>query len=465
MKLLIFFIFILFQITSSVCFSSTYYVTQGGSGSSSGNSLSNSWSMANYNSSSIPTGGDTVYFSGVISSQVSPNSSGTGNGTGRLILDFSGATLSGGISLNAKNYVTFIGGTFSSGSKLITCGTIVAHDITISNFNYTGPINGTQEFISVGKCNHLLIVNNTVDNIASFVSAYNGATSDIIVRNNYARTSTNQLTQTDLLFFGDTSNVTIEGNKFIHRAPGTQSNSRHNDVIQTFQSGSSSNATPANWIIRYNWIEMAVPAGTDTDGSNSWTMLENMSGTVKIYSNVFVGGGGSVATNGMNFNSCYSSVIVYLYNNTFIAHKTPVNTVRFQNSGTLYSANNVGQADGISGTTLQWDWFNTGWNRNFFYNFGNCNSTFTGSGGSCNLDPHFTNYTGNDFSLRSTSPLLTAGDGTIGNEYNQGISPGATWPNPFLSTRSSTGTWEVGAYVFAAGSPTKLAAPMNLRVQ
>ena len=121
-------------------------------------------------------------------------------------------------------------------------------------------------------------------------------------------------------------------------------------------------------------------------------MLENMDGTNKVYSNIFVGSygdGSRPATNGINFNTNQSTVKVYFYNNTFIAHRSPLNTVRFKNSGTLYSVNNLGQASGISGTTLQWDWTKAAVDRNFFYNFGNCSSTYTGPNGACNIDPKF----------------------------------------------------------------------------
>ena len=51
-------------------------------------------------------------------------------GQERLVLDFSAATLSGGITINAKNYLTFLGGIFTSNSRLITCKASIAHDIT-----------------------------------------------------------------------------------------------------------------------------------------------------------------------------------------------------------------------------------------------------------------------------------------------------------------------------------------------
>ena len=69
--------------------------------------------------------------------------------------------------------------------------------------------------------------------------------------------------------------------------------------------------------------------------------------------------------------------------------------------------------------------------------------------------------------MQSTSPLISAGDSTIGSEYSQGITPGATWPNPVLSTRATYGNWEVGAYVYVEPGtqpPTHLEAPRNVRV-
>ena len=69
MKLLI---SLLLLATSGVCSAANHYVSQAGAGSATGTSLANAWSVATYNNSSIPKGGDTVVFSGALASVVTP---------------------------------------------------------------------------------------------------------------------------------------------------------------------------------------------------------------------------------------------------------------------------------------------------------------------------------------------------------------------------------------------------------
>jgi hypothetical protein len=229
---------------------------------------------------------------------------------------------------------------------------------------------------------------------------------------------------------------------------------QHNDIIQTYTKGGSDAGSPTNWIVRYNWIEMQQTSGS---GDNSWLMLESMSGdpALKVYGNVFVGSG----TDGNNGLACTRNHggAYYCYNNTFVRHHNPDNTVRFMDSGTLYAKNNVGIEDaGISGTFLDWTMTTGAWDYNFWYGFA-ASSQYFGAHGSTSILPVFTNYLGNIFSLLPSSPLRGKGDRTIGAEYNQGIAAGSTWPNPTLVPRSS---WDIGAY--ESGSTPS--APRNLHV-
>ena len=83
-------------------------------------------------------------------------------------------------------------------------------------------------------------------------------------------------------------------------------------------------------------------------------MIQAMDGdpALKIYGNIFVGSG-TVGNNGIcvsrNAGGSY-----YLYNNTFIRHFNPGNTVRFLGAGTLYAENNLGAADFEIGDFLSW---------------------------------------------------------------------------------------------------------------
>ena len=68
----------------------TWYATQSGAGSGIGTSLGNAWSVSQFNSSNTAAG-DSVLFSGTITSTVIPHNSGSTNNP--ITLDFSAATL------------------------------------------------------------------------------------------------------------------------------------------------------------------------------------------------------------------------------------------------------------------------------------------------------------------------------------------------------------------------------------
>jgi hypothetical protein len=454
---------ILFALTAaSVSSAATYYVTQSGAGGKDATSLASAWPVTAYSASSAPGGGDTVVFSGTLTSKVTIPTSGSSNSS-RLTLDFTGATFSGCnpcISLTGKAYLNILGGSFwaaSSGSMIETNQT-VWHDVTISGWTFKAASNSTASFIDMYYPQNVTISNNTIDN-ATLGYSDSTKTHDILISGNFIRSSTNTATQTDVISFGDAYNVTIEKNKLVNQAPGNSANSRHNDVIQTFRSGSSPNGNPTNWVIRYNWIQVAQPDGSG--GNMSWHELENFAGqpALKIYGNVYVGDTVSWAGgNGVSLHSgTNSSDTYYFYNNTMYVHSAPLNPLRLgegDGPGTVFFANNVlasdsGQCDGDCPQIT----FSAGapFNDNFFFNWDQCSSSYVGKNGSCNTNPLFSSASGNDFSLQSTSSLINHGDSTIGAEYNQGIAPGATWPNPKLATRTS-GTWDVGAYQSGGGS-------------
>jgi hypothetical protein len=437
-------------------------------------SLPNAWSVANYNASPLPTGGDTVFFSGTITNMITPSANGTGNDAGRLTLDMSGATMTPPIAtFSGNSFITLLGGAVAAGSNgatLFNCSLPLtsSHDITISNFSFTGIAGGSDAFVLVGGCSNLTVSGNTMDNIQTCVNEYQGSQHDITVLNNFCRTSVNTSSQTDVISLGDTINVIIQGNKLVNRAPGSAANSRHNDVIQTFRSGSSQNQHPSNWIIRYNWIEAAQADGSG--GNMSFMELENFAGqpALKIYGNIFVGTGGSWSGgNGISLHSgTNASDTYFFYNNTVVRHLNPLNPLRLgegDGPGSLFMRNNIAFADTTSSGDSPQITFAAAaqWNRNFFFNFGDCTATHSGPNGSCSTNPLFVDTAGNDFSLQSGSSLINAGDDTIGAEFNQGIALGATWPNPTLVTRSAS-AWDVGAFQSGGGAgpdpPTGLAA-------
>lgn len=430
-----------------------YFVKQNASGTGDGLSLVNAWSLATFNGSVIPVGGDTVFFSGTFTSTVIPSCNGISSA--RIILDFTAATLTTAtprVNFNGRSFLTFNGGTISpngSSGNIFDFNNIQAHDITINGWTYTGPAGGLELFLWSDYCFNLTVSNNTVDNVSGLWNGDTILTHDVLILNNFARTSVNTATQTDVIRVGDASNVTIQGNKLINQAPGASAGN-HNDCIQCYIKGGGNAGNPHNWIVRYNWVEILQNSGS---GDNSWTIFQNLdlNPAMKVYGNVFVGTG-SVGNNGLTFSFGTAAGVYYVHNNTFIRHNSPDHTVEFLSPGTANYKNNVMQ----SGTTTNGSqWFvNTmtvgAFDHNFFYL--SDGSAGAGTGGSTALNPLFTNVAGNDFSTQASSPLRNAGDPSIGPEYNQGIAFGATWPNPTLVTRS-LGAWDIGAFQNSSGGP------------
>jgi hypothetical protein len=146
-----------------------YYVTPSGAGAQTGTDPANAWSLATYGQSTLPTGGDTVFFLGTFSSTVTIKTSGTGNGALRLTLDFTGATLNTAlprIACNAQNYLNVNGGTLGSattGDLITIAPRSQSHDITIQNWKHTGDSTSDATFIALQYCYNLSVVNNTID--------------------------------------------------------------------------------------------------------------------------------------------------------------------------------------------------------------------------------------------------------------------------------------------------------------
>jgi len=431
-------------------FATNYYVTPSGGGNHSGTSSYNPWSVNDFNNSHTPTGGDTVTFTGTFTSTVIPGSNGTSNSS-RLTLNLRAATLTSAstrLQLNARSYLTILGGALSAAYNggLISFNPnsgMSSHDITLDGFSFTGQANGIADFLWLNHAYNVTISNCSAENISTFVYADSTLNHDILITGCYAGGSADVTGQDDLIHIGDMANLTIEKCKLVGRAPADPT-TRHNDIIQNYTKGGAYPGNPTNWVIRYNWIELQERSGS---GDCSWLMFQSMNGSpaLKVYGNVFIGTG-TVGNNGIcisrNAGGSY-----YFYNNTVIRHGNPDNDIRFLAPGTLYFRNNVGVQDSNSsaynfitctmGAGAAWDY-------NFFYRTG-AGSNYSGPHGSLSADPLFVSYAGNNFSLATNSPLRGKGDTSIGAEYNQGIAPGATWPNPKLTARSP---WSVGAFAY-----------------
>ena len=277
---------------------------------------------------------------------------------------------------------------------------------------------------------------------------------DITIQNNWVRSpigngSDNEL---DVIKFGDAYNVTIEGN-YLESQAVSYSGNGHQDIIQNYTKGGSNPGSPYNWVLRYNYPVMNDHTGGS--GDNSFLMLQGMSGSPALacYSNVFlVASTADTGNNGIVVSRNEPGGIYYFHNNTVIRHSSAGNnTIRFEDTGTLYAENNVCMADpGVGGTGVSWRMARGVWDYNFFYGFPAADSNDAGPNGLINIDPLFGDFFGDDFSLRPASALIGRGN-KIGSLYAFGIAPGATWPNPTLAPRSS-GTWDIGAY--QSGTPT-----------
>jgi hypothetical protein len=369
-----------------------------------------------------------------------------------------------GIFVSGKSHLTVLGGTFTSDGgdrTMFRCSTSGGSDILVSGWSYTGPSGGVSNFAIIGACTSITFENNTIDNIANGINQYEVSNNGpVIIRNNYIRDSVNNVTQSDIVNLGSTRNVLIEGNKFVQQAIAKTAG-LHDDVLQTYAVGGSGQC-PAGFTIRYNWVELNK---TQSDsGDSSWSMFEAMcDGTsgfaVKFYSNVFDSGDNFFSGgNGYGCSTSTSSAHCYVYNNTMIRHNGPNGGVGGSGGASFYFSNNAGESD--AGNTDGGD-FNIGsghyqqgapYDHNWSYRLNGCDSSVSGPHGSCNTDPKFSDFAGHNYALQSSSPLVNAGDDTIGSEYNQGPCPGATWPNPTLCTRTA-GHWDVGAYQSGGGDP------------
>jgi hypothetical protein len=449
-----------------------YYVTQSGAGNRDGSSAANAWSVSDFNASTRPTGGDSVFFTGILSSGLNPSASGTS--AAQLLLDLKEATLSTTVTINSKNYLTLKGGT-----SAMTSGTAIkptsANHLVVEKWAFqNSDINSWPTFSYSSYCTNLEFRDCRISNCGYAWLGNNDSGilitgCDVISSQNG---TTNTGNQTDLVHLGGAQNVTIEKSKIILRAPGSakagsDGSYRHNDVIQTFATGGSNGKAPRDWTIRYCWIENqnVSPA---SDGNSSWLMIEAQGGYFKIYSNVFVcpGNAGGI-NNGVHMGSGKAAGDQHVFYNNTVVKKgnapgaaisyNDANKPAGQGNGTLFCVNNIaycpltGANQGSTANNLRIGQIS----NNFWYNFSNHPSNVgaipPGPGGSSTTDPGFVSFDGNDFSLAPNSPCRGAGDNSLGAEYNQGIAPGATWPNPTVVNR--TGAWDVGAYVSNAGPP------------
>src|SRR4030067_3555953 len=104
----------------SEIFAENLYVTQSGAGAHTGLSLANAWSVSEFNTAGnwgtgagLIGGGDIVYLSGAITSNITLAGSGASSSS-RVTVDGTSATLSGTITSSSKSFLMIQNLTFAS---------------------------------------------------------------------------------------------------------------------------------------------------------------------------------------------------------------------------------------------------------------------------------------------------------------------------------------------------------------
>lgn len=427
--------------TTTALAATSRYIAQTAGGTNDGSSCANarpaSWfnTSGNWGTSANQIGpGETVFLCGTITSGLTFQGSGTSGNY--ITVDGTGATMSGGFSESNRSWWKVQNVTFSSGFSGILMD-----------------IDGGSNGVFTGNYS-----DNFSGDPAVWINQGTSLPNNITISNNYIRQTAANLgnNQHDLIKTEGSTNVIIDGNYLEMRAGGAGENA-HNDAIQTFESGSSSSkGNPSNWTIRHNWIVM----NSNVTNDRSWTMIQMLGGTNYIYGNVFLGLQGAEGANGLRISRGQSGVIYYIYNNTFVAKNSASNnTMNLSDAGTAYIRNNIVHTNNQTALTG-----NMTTNRDHNLWFGNSIPSCSGiTGELCNQNPLFIDYANNNFSLQSGSPAINAG-ANLGSPYNGSIAPGASWPNPALGQRPSSGKWTISAYE-STGSSAPIAAPTNLRVQ
>jgi hypothetical protein len=412
------------------------YIGQTQSGAADGSSCANARALtffnaaSNWGSGAVQIGaGKTVFLCGTVTGALTLQGSGASGNP--VTIDGSAAALGAAAGVNTNN---------KSGWKLVNLTWADGANTTL--INVTGGSNGLIENA------HADAINDTGVFMAQGTS---GRPDTITVRNSFFRTGAQDYgnTQHDIITTEGSLNVVIEGNYLEMRAGGA-GGSAHDDVIQTWESGSSASAgPPGDWTIRYNRIVMNSSASND----RSWTMLENLTGTNYIYGNVFLGLQGAGSANGLCAGVSGNGAVFYIQNNTFVAKGSASNNVvSLGDAGTANLRNNIFHLQNqtaLTGTMTV--------NRSNNHWFGSSIPSCSGVPGDvCGTNPNFADYANNDFSLQSTSIDKGAGanlgPGPTGQSFDSGIAAGATWPNPGRLQRSAP--WDRGAYVTNSGGPS-----------
>lgn len=439
----------LLSATSVAASAANIYIAQVASGAANGADCADAYASTFFNTpGNWGTGasqigpGTIVHLCGTITANLTFR--GNGSSGSPVVLDGTGATLSAFIDTSTQ-YWTIQNITWST-----SYATNSANQAVIQTSN--GAAFGT-------------IQNNHMDIQSSSQCVFFGAiTHDITVQNNYLKVSTPPAGDgfdTDVLDTEGAYNVMVQGNYIaMNIGAGDETCSGcHDDLTQVWsKSGLTANSS-YNWTYRYNYF---VQESSPTKANNQSLMMEEQislgtAGYWDVYSNVFQCMSSGSSANGIAFDSNGIGMSAHIYDNTIVENSGACNNLlNISGSGSYYLENNIIYNTDAGNALTGGETF-ANRNNNLWYgpNIPSCTGFSTDI---CGSDPLFTNYSANDFSLKSSSPAIGAG-ANLGSAYALYPIPETTWPNPSLGTRPSSLAWDTGASQSSSSRPAPPTAP------
>ncbi len=421
---------VIFILITPAVLANNYYIDKNANGSNNGSSWANAWenfSVINWGSVNP---GDVIYISGgsdstIYSETLTIGKSGTSSGriiisrgtdsghNGEVIIE-GGGSLSNGIYVNGKQYVTISG-------------------ITVRNTN--------QGAIEVNNSDNVIVENCKVL-VTGRAGIYVQQSSGLEVRGCNIATGSYVNSQTDGIYSQfNTDNVYHDN----HIVINNNEPSGHDDCIQSYQDN--------NLTIYSNYCEQNNNKTSNAQGIYATTPT---GGTFKFYNNIV--NLGNSQSNGMSFRKLTGTGTVEIVGNTLYG-KTSYSLMYVTETSDPVIKNNIIYSEGsaYAARLLNWSGNANNIDNNIIYvpNSGSV-WNFNGSSKSWsqwkalgfdvhgkNSDPKFGSIANKDFSLQQTSPAVDAGM-TAGNPYNVDI---------MGVSRPQGQGYDMGAYEFNNGNP------------
>ncbi len=417
-------------------FAANHYVDKNAAGSNNGSSWSNAWESFGAISWSSVNAGDIIYISGgsdstIYNETLTVGKSGTSgsrivisHGTesghnGKVIID-GGNTLSNGILVNGRSYVTVTGFTVR-----------YTHDGSIE----------------VSNSDHIIVENCDIT-VTGRAGVYVRQNNNIEVRGCNIATGSYVNTQTDGMYSQlNTDNVYHNNHIVVNNSEPTG----HDDCIQSFQDN--------NLTAHSNYLEQNNSKPNNSQGIYTTTPT---GGVFKFYNNIVnLTQSGS---NGITFRRLTGAGTVQIVGNTAYGQNsaTLIQTTEVDNpvikNNIIYSGNS-----GYAARVLNWAGNPSNIENNLVYAPNAANVwNFNGVSKSWsqwralgfdvhgkNADPKFTSINNKNFSLQQTSPGVDAGL-AAGSPYNVDI---------MGVSRPQGQNYDMGAYEYNGGNPNPDTTP------